>query len=268
MLSKDDALLQYSKICELPEPESLNVKNLHEWLRRHRNTKLNIHGPGSSSWGDLGGGGEQPETLWTQFQCLLRSIFWPKPPDKDLPDLVIPGKVKDIDSLTRWIVTEGLPFWHIFREVLKKTKARARKERLLLFGWYFLRYSFGLGDNQDDLEGARAKRDSSTSIFTLSRLNLKIKSITRKKQAAEKSQEEQPSLVDYSKRNMIRFTNFVATLVACLLPIVAIVVLSKLHTQPKILGFIALFTAIFAIGIMWLTDASTSRTEIFTATAA
>jgi hypothetical protein len=69
-------------------------------------------------------------------------------------------------------------------------------------------------------------------------------------------------------KGLIRFTNYVATIIACLLPIVGIVVLSKLHTRSKILGFIALFTAIFAIVIMLSTDATTKRTEIFTATAA
>jgi len=67
---------------------------------------------------------------------------------------------------------------------------------------------------------------------------------------------------------MIRFTNHVATVIACLFPIIGIVVLSKIHTQAKILGFIALFTAVFAIGLMILTDSKTSRTDIFTATAA
>jgi hypothetical protein len=41
-----------------------------------------------------------------------------------------------------------------------------------------------------------------------------------------------------------------------------------MHTTAELLGFIALFTAIFAIGLMVLTDSGTSRTEIFTATAA
>jgi hypothetical protein len=63
-------------------------------------------------------------------------------------------------------------------------------------------------------------------------------------------------------------SNFVTTIVASLLPIVAIVVLSKLHKQSMILGFIALFTSLFTIGLTFLAPSGTSRTEIFTASAA
>jgi hypothetical protein len=55
--------------------------------------------------------------------------------------------------------------------------------------------------------------------------------------------------------------------IASLLPIVAIVVLSKMHTQRVILGFIALFTRLFTMGLMILMLWGTSMTEIFTASA-
>jgi hypothetical protein len=94
----------------------------------------------------------------------------------------------------------------------------------------------------------------------------------RQKKSEEKSPKQNDpgptTLVTYSMNAMLRFTSRVATLVACLLPIVAITVLSKLHTNAKVLGFIALFTALFALGLMGLTPPGTSRTEIFTATAA
>jgi hypothetical protein len=86
-------------------------------------------------------------------------------------------------------------------------------------------------------------------------------------QVPTRKEDSLASLATYSSKSMIRFTNRVATIVACLFPIIGIVVLSRLHTQAKILGFIALFTATFAMGIMALTS-STSRTEIFTVTAA
>jgi len=60
----------------------------------------------------------------------------------------------------------------------------------------------------------------------------------------------------------------VATIIACLLPTVAITVLSKIHETGQRLGAIAGFTALFAAGLMCLTKAGTSRVEIFTATAA
>jgi hypothetical protein len=67
---------------------------------------------------------------------------------------------------------------------------------------------------------------------------------------------------------MLQFTSAVATVIACVLPTVAIAILSKMHSMPEILGFIGLFTTLFAVGLMLLTDAGTSRVEIFTATAA
>jgi hypothetical protein len=41
-----------------------------------------------------------------------------------------------------------------------------------------------------------------------------------------------------------------------------------MHTQSMILDFIVLFTDIFAIGLKLLSPEGTSRTEVFTATAA
>ncbi|KAK0616990.1 hypothetical protein B0T14DRAFT_255149 [Immersiella caudata] len=73
---------------------------------------------------------------------------------------------------------------------------------------------------------------------------------------------------EYSKSKIGRFTAFVTTVVACLLPTVAIVVLSTAKTRGQIFGYIAGFTALFAMGLMWLTDASSKRVQIFTATAA
>jgi uncharacterized Tic20 family protein len=67
---------------------------------------------------------------------------------------------------------------------------------------------------------------------------------------------------------MHAFTSFVTTIVACLLPTAAIAILATIHSEAKIIGFIGLFTAIFAMGLMGLANSGTSRTDIFTATAA
>ena len=67
---------------------------------------------------------------------------------------------------------------------------------------------------------------------------------------------------------MNRIPIYLATIVACLLPIVGITILSRLKTQDQVIGYIAIFTAAFAIGIMFLSDSETPRTDIFTATAA
>ncbi len=77
-----------------------------------------------------------------------------------------------------------------------------------------------------------------------------------------------PTIQTYSNNNIRKFTSHVATIIACLLPIVAIGVLSTMHRTAEIIGFITLFVGIFAIGLMCVADADTKRTDIFTATAA
>lgn len=72
----------------------------------------------------------------------------------------------------------------------------------------------------------------------------------------------------YSGRTMLRFTSYVATVVACILPTLAIGVLATAHGTTHILLYIGGFTALFAIGLIVLTNPDTTRVEIFTATAA
>ena len=74
------------------------------------------------------------------------------------------------------------------------------------------------------------------------------------------------SLKEYSDDAIIKLTNNVATLFACLLPTVAIVVLYNIHGMATRLGVIAALTAGFSIALMIVTQAT--RVEIFTATAA
>jgi hypothetical protein len=76
-------------------------------------------------------------------------------------------------------------------------------------------------------------------------------------------QKPEPLMTDYEDR-MQEFSSSIATVMACLLPTVAIVVLANLHTTAEILGTIGGFTAAFAIGLIILTNAG--RVEIFTTT--
>jgi hypothetical protein len=257
-LLTDDALLQYAKITELPEAEPLNVRSLRQWIEAHWRTDLNISGPGSDSWGKLGHSSTAKKSLWRQFGGLLLSIFHEVKLDKGQPDLdlVVPGKGRDIDSLTRWVAGQWIPFWNNFSEtpfcrVLCKP--------------------FGHKEVQEEKlpePGGILDTRSNSNASTLSSFKRWLPFQRKPPPVENRKEDNLASLATYSMKGMIRFTNGVATIVACLFPIVGIVVLSRLHTNAKILGFIALFTAIFAIGIMILTDASTSRTEIFTATAA
>jgi hypothetical protein len=75
------------------------------------------------------------------------------------------------------------------------------------------------------------------------------------------------NLTEYNGDWIVRATSIMTTVVACLLPTVAITVLARVHGMGMILGLIALFTAAFAFGLVLLSSTS-SRVEIFTATAA
>lgn len=73
-------------------------------------------------------------------------------------------------------------------------------------------------------------------------------------------------LKEYSKEITVRVTAGVATLCACLLPTVAIVILYTFKSMPTRLGVIGALTGAFSIALMTLTHAT--RVDIFTATAA
>lgn len=178
-------------------------------------------------------------------------------------DLVVPGKEKDIDSLTQWVASQGSPFWLNLMNAFEETK--------IYTAWNSLCKPFRRTDEERRSEEEIAQDASlaEKSAADISILSILQRRIFQKEAVVEnKKQAKYASLSSISMYRMVRFTNFVATVLACLLPIVGIVVLSDVHTKAKTLGFIALFTAVFAIGIMILTNSKTSRTEVFTATAA
>lgn len=266
----DAALLQYAQINKLPEPETFNVKTLRSMIDENIGGTLDIINPGADSWGVLAQ--DRPsKRLWAQFWNLLQSIFCEDKPDEEILDLVTPYKKKNEDSLTRWVSHHGLPFWHNLSNAFMETTTYT----VVAPVWHLIRHPFTRwkktpGDlPRPGSPGILSPEKSRTSsnASTVSRIKRWF-SLEREALDRMRDENEPASITIYRMRGLIRFTNYVATIIACLLPIVGIVVLSKLDTQAKILGFIALFTALFAMGIMILTDASTSRTEIFTATAA
>ncbi len=69
----------------------------------------------------------------------------------------------------------------------------------------------------------------------------------------------------YSGLTILRVTFILITVVACLLPIVAIIVLARINSTDLVLKLIAIFTAIFALGLMLFLHSS-SRDQVFLAT--
>jgi hypothetical protein len=79
---------------------------------------------------------------------------------------------------------------------------------------------------------------------------------------------KQETLVSWSENGALRLTSTISTLVACLMPVVAISVLSQLHGIKNLLLCLAGFSLLFALGLIFLTQGTSKRTEVFAATAA
>ena len=77
---------------------------------------------------------------------------------------------------------------------------------------------------------------------------------------------EEETLTMYSENNIMRATSSLATIVACLLPTIAIIALSQLHELKDLLLCLAGFATLFAGGLIFLGAAR--KVEVFGATAA
>jgi hypothetical protein len=254
----DAALLQYSQINTLPEADPLNVKSLRTWIEDPQLGDMVISGPGSETWGELlPVSDSQPPPLTQEFFDVLRSAFQSKKPEKDDLDLVVPCRVEKLDGFTRWIATKVVPLWQHYKD---------RKKSLWRILW------MELGSRKETKEAGEEKyhpsAKSDKSAFTLPSMKQIILHPFQRNKPKENQAKSVPTIQTYSENNIRRFTSHVATIIACLLPIVAIGVLSTMHRTPEIIGFITLFVGIFAIGLMCVADADTKRTDIFTATAA
>jgi hypothetical protein len=113
-----------------------------------------------------------------------------------------------------------------------------------------------------------SKSSTSTGASVLKYLSSWSLSTSAKSETPTTRDTMEPFIITtYTGEWMLRISSTITTVVACLLPTVAISVLAELHTMGQTLGAIAGFTALFALGLSWLTG-GTSRVEIFTATAA
>ena len=200
------------------------------WLWSSQGGNRCIGGSGSKAWGALDCGPEPAKPLKQCFLQLLRSIFGErKDPTKKL-DLVATHPLRKEDGLTRWITKEWIPFYHRCRHSINDT-----------------------GRNDEE------KRCIKSSVSFQAKICLPKDVINNFQKELYKK---------YSGKAIARFSSSVATVIACVLPTVAITLLTTAHGNKQRLLYIGGFTALFATGLMFFTDADTPRTHIFTATAA
>ncbi len=170
-------------------------------------------------------------------------------------DLIVPRAGTKADGLARWVANEFVPFWQCMGDYIRTRKQSAQD------------VENGTNVSGKERQNPSPRKKRTFGVFPRSKSGLPGKN-NKRKAAKTSGNPGEATLNTYRESRMLRFTSAVATIIACLLPTVAISVLAKLHTTAELLGIIAVFTAVFAAGLMLLVDSGTSRVEIFTATAA
>jgi hypothetical protein len=195
-----------------------------------RNQEFDIMGDGEQhTWGNLYKMENDLGSLKGRFVKLLWSLVWTKPSSSDDLDLVAIRPPGKIDGFTRWIACDFIPYYNDFCEYLK-TKPRRDEE--------------AVGPPSQPAEKEKPPEEEKPVL---------PKSIT---------------LSTYSESSILKFTSSVSTVVACLLPTVAIIVLAQVQGMRNLLLCLVGFAVIFATGLIFLTSGTASRIDIFTATAA
>lgn len=231
----------------LPEPDPYNMLNLRKWMRHEDGGNYLIRGDGEEAWGDYAKNSDvDAPTLWNQFWTVIKRLIWLKPPAEDDLDLVVTRPQSKIDGLTKWAIWYLIPF---FESVSEKRKEK-RKQDI----------------EKDAKPNPKPRRWPKGRIFKV-RKRAKVSGAPQLNLA--RGQVKKSKTVEtWSEMTVLRMTSGVSTVVACLLPVVAITVLSQLHGTRDLLVCIAGFAVIFAVGLIFLTQGTTTRVEIFTATAA
>ncbi|KAI3316516.1 hypothetical protein HD806DRAFT_517345 [Xylariaceae sp. AK1471] len=226
----NEALVLYSQISALPVPNPANMEQLTKWIEAPALGNFCIGGDGSSAWGKPSENPTlRPSLRYLCYKAMTSLIPFGKTRQSDIrADLVVPTPLRDIDRVTRWVKDEVIPIVHRLK---------------------------GNDSVQEETElGTRGIEDGPSSTE---------KSSERKLQEDERIRNVKP----YPDSITLKITSGLSTVVACLLPTIAIGVLTTANTTLQKILYIGGFSAIFAIAIMLFTP-NTPRLQIFTATAA
>jgi hypothetical protein len=248
-----------------------------------------LTGVGAYTWGDYNAIPEEQKSLRDLFWGLFTGFFVSpdgEPPVKDSEfqeHLIVPRQGKKPDGLTQWVTRSFIPFYERMRREEIPYGKKYQKyllplwEILVLLGlivvslWRVFLLLCGkllLKVPHSDPEKTQRNDSNASSAGYLSQVPSANSNATNSSKISNESEIcITNSFIEYSSSWIVRVTSIMTTVVACLLPTVAITVLAKVHSMGLILGLIALFTAIFSIGLVLLSSSS-SRVEIFTATAA
>ena len=210
------------------------MRTLRKWLKDKDCANWHVKdysGAVDTTWGLLVGNPYDKEKgLWSQFGTLIRGLLWMRRPARSQydPDLALTKPREQVDGLTHWYASEYVPF----KRALKRKFAKER--------------------TQDVEQSAEERtRETITSVAPW-----------KKEVKADKT------LESWSEDSALRLTSGISTVVACLMPVIAISVLSQLQGLKNLLICLAAFSLVFAVGLIALTQGTSKRTEVFAATAA
>lgn len=217
----------------LPDPEDHNMRSLRKWLDTDDGARVRSRHGFDKTWGKT-----MPEqSVWTHARAVLAALLLAKSPPKSDLDLVVTHPEAKVDGLTKWVVYYLMPlYWNLRDDRRKKRESKSACEFVLQT----------LAARQHDPE---APENAQSPKRVKTRRDFK-------------------SLEKVSEATALRFTSALSTVIACLIPVVAIAVLTQVSGTRDLLLCITGFAVIFAVGLIFLTQGTSSRTEIFAATAA
>jgi len=261
----DQALLQFSQISALPDPESFNTRTLKRWLLDA--AWRNIRGPGSASWGDVSQEDERkPDSLLFQIIGLFGSLIFLQRDSKEHKyDLVITDPLgSKIDPFTNWLFSRVLPVWERLRDLWKHDgkkhdeEAPPSSKRLPRSNTEAQDKRNLFNKIQNLWKGEKSEKSNRRrSIFSVREAD----PIERDLEAQKRF--KPPPLIS----SLAKWISSFSTLLTCLLPAIAITVLAQLEHLKDLLLCLIGFTALFAMAIPYLSTEKRSNMDIFQASA-
>jgi hypothetical protein len=244
--------LQFSNITALQDAGSGNVNTLRSLVKKVKENN-SLKGEAAQTWGDTLEDTDDSKSLSELFWGLFTGFFVSPDRERQVKEgefkehLIVPRKGQKPDGLTLWVTRSFIPFYDPFR-----TKYLVPFFKPI---WSALVVLWNTLVSLWHCRWPKQPRDEEKLSPT----------------TTHSSHSSRSTLLDhfteYSGHWIVRLTSLITTVVACLLPTVAITILAQVHHMGLILGLIAVFTAVFAVGLVLLSSSS-SRVEIFTATAA
>jgi hypothetical protein len=254
-------MLQLSQMATLEEANNINVKTLRGCIKHF--SERGLAGSGSQTWGQTGESQSESKSLLQLIWGLLSGAVISldvgrKPIDKVFDeDLIVPHKRGESDWVRLWVIGSFIPFydclWTKYLNLLNWLYDLLPLHNFLLFG-------YRLHPVKPIVDEESPERRSSPSMN-----NGPPTPIIPNNLFSETS--VQSSLANYSSEWTILLTSIIAIFLACLSPVAAITILAMVKSKGVVLGLVAVFTAVYALGLLLFTPSS-SRGEGFGATIA